>query len=1286
MSQENMNYQQGNNTMNIPKTENEINSSTEDCADDSDASPKLTGTETNNINTASMNGTEDQHKSPKKRSKVFRRNYRSCINCRIRKVKCDLGPLDNPHPPPCRLCRRQRKECAFVESKRGGIENIRAGKKRKLLEQHEQNQQKVAAAAASINIISQNDADRLASLPHGASMDPQQQQQQQQQTQQSSLYQNPPLTAPAMLMVSPSQQVPPMLAQHQTVSNLRQSSDGYGSSDAQHSQQMEQQKQPLGTIPMMGNKVDNSGSIGRDGLASQRNTANNYGETGETSANSSSLNSTSSTENLTMRSTPSMTRIDQQNIPKNTFNVNVFNGNLPQQQKPNTGDTSQLQSPDHDENMDDDEIPLTLQNKNSLSSVSMASAKSQKDSISSLSSTATPRTDLNGSGTSTMIFLAHIAGNIAKADGRDNVDARSRYEEIEKSASLNSSRKSSSVNLSKRESTENLSGSEKTPEITDKPDSDTQKSQSVGITNETEPHIADNNKKDQSSNNKNSRSASNSRPPLPKFEPDDNEKKAAVLPEAFLKEQFGQGSTFFPSIRPSMPSRHRMPAVKSTLMVRPTPSAKLSDIEYIGEDSILSESDARRLIVLFFTSMHPFFPYIPKELHDADVLAGFPMLLCVILTVSARYHPLEADEKPHENRTVPFHVEVHERLWVYCQRLISQTVWAEASTRSIGTCLAFLLFTEWNPRAIHWRWSDYANLPEDELRTSASGAGVPDSENSLAGLGAMIRSNRMAFMLIGTSVRLAQNTGFIEDHPLVFLATHIAETNSAININSSSMLSRSLTEVDLDWDEDEENEDKEDNSRSYLKLKFTPYQKANIELLQFMSLCYESLYSKKSKLGYLDKYQNLAILNILSPLLENWYRRYYKLLERKQFLTYSSGNHNNLLLRPNSKYAKDIASQIQTESLIFDYYYAKLYIYSLALGGDTTNTNEKTKKGKKMKLNELAKYSRYVELAYKSAKEVLSVMQRVHKLKLLKYMPVRWVTRMVKAVAFIVKCYLTLTTNPRTDAETLDAVSHKKNGKHSEDPEHSNDTTAILTLSVISLEEIISTIQKCAIALRDATPDELHLCTRYSTILMYLVSQFKSKIHERDGVNIDYEQTFNNELKLKKEQELEKVKKRQMQLDSEKTAIAQKQNATIVTSNERNLRTDGTQNLEQYTQQQQQQQHHQQQQQQQQQQQPSEQQQLPHHQQIQKDFQQIPQHMQQAPQLNSEQQQRQNYEQMHPMQQEIPIQFNNQYNEQQMQDSMSQQQQQYQQSMQMNDFQQQSPYAQNMSNRSSQVY
>ena len=26
----------------------------------------------------------------------YKRNYRACLNCRLRKVKCDLGPVDNP--------------------------------------------------------------------------------------------------------------------------------------------------------------------------------------------------------------------------------------------------------------------------------------------------------------------------------------------------------------------------------------------------------------------------------------------------------------------------------------------------------------------------------------------------------------------------------------------------------------------------------------------------------------------------------------------------------------------------------------------------------------------------------------------------------------------------------------------------------------------------------------------------------------------------------------------------------------------------------------------------------------------------------------------------------------------------------------------------------------------------------------------------------------------------------------------------------------------------------------
>ncbi|KAF2453679.1 hypothetical protein BDY21DRAFT_258620, partial [Lineolata rhizophorae] len=46
------------------------------------------------------------------------RVYQACIPCRRRKVRCDLGPVDNPHDPPCLRCRRESKECFFSKTRR----------------------------------------------------------------------------------------------------------------------------------------------------------------------------------------------------------------------------------------------------------------------------------------------------------------------------------------------------------------------------------------------------------------------------------------------------------------------------------------------------------------------------------------------------------------------------------------------------------------------------------------------------------------------------------------------------------------------------------------------------------------------------------------------------------------------------------------------------------------------------------------------------------------------------------------------------------------------------------------------------------------------------------------------------------------------------------------------------------------------------------------------------------------------------------------------------------------
>lgn len=49
---------------------------------------------------------------------LTRARNKACIPCRKRKVRCDLGSVDNPHDPPCTRCRRESKECYFSATRR----------------------------------------------------------------------------------------------------------------------------------------------------------------------------------------------------------------------------------------------------------------------------------------------------------------------------------------------------------------------------------------------------------------------------------------------------------------------------------------------------------------------------------------------------------------------------------------------------------------------------------------------------------------------------------------------------------------------------------------------------------------------------------------------------------------------------------------------------------------------------------------------------------------------------------------------------------------------------------------------------------------------------------------------------------------------------------------------------------------------------------------------------------------------------------------------------------------
>lgn len=668
-----------------------------------------------------------------------------------------------------------------------------------------------------------------------------------------------------------------------------------------------------------------------------------------------------------------------------------------------------------------------------------------------------------------LVFLANAAGKIATADERDMIDARAKHEQLELRAGFAT------------------------------PDGTTESQLGARETDGTATRRT---------------SSYNSVVSLDSLTPRDSKPPLSIvsLIPPYINKPIDQNK------------RLTMPPAENAYAVRPKGSNALDQIEYIGDNGILTVAEAEHLVNMFFSTMHPFFPHIPRFLHLPQVLSGYPILLCAILTISSRYHSLGSNNA----EGVAKNIEIHDRLWLYVQRLISQTVWAEASTRSIGTVFAFLLFTEWNPRAIHWRWSDYANRADDTTETRApdssetgfsdplaTGSGILGGAEEPAGLGAMRRSYRMAWMLIGSAVRLAQDTGFMEQSLKTFLATHVAETNSVMNMSRRSMLSHSLAEVDLDNADisEDDMEKREDNEHKVLnmleeeqkripgeyQLHFTEAQRAQIELLQITSLGHESLYGYKAQLGSLSQRQNLSVLNIMSPMINNWARKY------KKFLVPNGARlarkiTAEALENPDSRLATELASTIENESFIFEFNYTKLYIYSLALS-PSLKTRKKFEDGKvTLKLDEISKSAKYIEQAFNSANEILLVAHRVHKLRALRFMPVRWVTRIVRAVAFIVKCYLTITAHKTSSGENALGLSF------------ANFDSTILSLSLISVEEIVLSIQKAAITLRDCSPDELHLCTRYSNVLMYLYSEMKNKLKSGNYRSKDTDESTNDEV------------------------------------------------------------------------------------------------------------------------------------------------------------------------------
>lgn len=145
-----------------------------------------------------------------------------------------------------------------------------------------------------------------------------------------------------------------------------------------------------------------------------------------------------------------------------------------------------------------------------------------------------------------------------------------------------------------------------------------------------------------------------------------------------------------------------------------------------------------------------------------------PLLCCIILTVSSRYHLLPG------TRALSRGYFIHDRFWKHCQHLIMRLILGQeqgsvAKIRSLGSIEALLLLSEWHPRALHfppesegWDYDVLDGSGTDERKRSSA---TPPDRWLEDVIEPARRSDRMSCMLLGCGLSLAQELGvFNEKH------------------------------------------------------------------------------------------------------------------------------------------------------------------------------------------------------------------------------------------------------------------------------------------------------------------------------------------------------------------------------------------------------------------------------------------------------------------------------------------------------------------------------------------
>ncbi|KAJ4348051.1 uncharacterized protein N0V89_009423 [Didymosphaeria variabile] len=188
-----------------------------------------------------------------------------------------------------------------------------------------------------------------------------------------------------------------------------------------------------------------------------------------------------------------------------------------------------------------------------------------------------------------------------------------------------------------------------------------------------------------------------------------------------------------------------------------------------------SAHEAVTYVDLFFKNCSPLSPilsdFYSRHENHWSLIALDPFLCVTILMISSRYNILPGVGGASRGYFV------HDRLWEQCQRFImkimlGQVKLSKAQSRTIGSIEALLLLSEWHPRALHFPTASDGwdcELMIGANNTTSEGVQILEGDTtSSRWLEDVIepakRSDRMSWMLMGCALSLAQELGLFEDN------------------------------------------------------------------------------------------------------------------------------------------------------------------------------------------------------------------------------------------------------------------------------------------------------------------------------------------------------------------------------------------------------------------------------------------------------------------------------------------------------------------------------------------